>query len=134
MQSDAPDLSWCAPSGAGRHRVTRAFIWSVGKKHSKWMLWIPEGFEFDSSVPRWLRPVFPPNDPWFLKAACVHDMLLAEGFRFAFADSQWFEAALSVGAPKLRTWTAYTLMRIHRFLRWGLSGLQANLRSPQATS
>lgn len=82
------------------------------------MLTVPAGREFESSVPRMLRWVFSPDDPVFLKSAVIHDVLLEEGFRKAFADSQWFEAALSEHAPEWLTWMAYSAMRGRRFVFW----------------
>ena len=81
---------------------------------------VPQGREFESSVPRWLWWAFSPDDPFFLKAACIHDTLLEDGYRQAFADSQWFEAAMSEHAPPLRTWLAYCAMRGRRFVHWAL--------------
>jgi len=79
---------------------------------------VPGGWEFESSVPWFLHWVFSPDDPFFLKSAAIHDYLLEKGFRQAFADSQWFEAALSEHAPPLRTWLGYSFMRARRFWRW----------------
>lgn len=71
-------------------------------------------------VPRIFWWLFSPDDPFFLKSACIHDMLLEEGYRVAFADSQWFEAALSEHAPALRLRLAYSAMRTRRFWQWAL--------------
>jgi hypothetical protein len=58
-----------------------------------------------------------PDDPFFLKSACVHDVLLEDGYRVAFADSQWFEAALSDQADPLKSRLAYMAMRMRHFWR-----------------
>ncbi|UWQ34011.1 DUF1353 domain-containing protein [Leisingera sp. M527] len=113
-----PDTSWAEKGGSRDYITTRPLSWDIGKKNSGWVLTIPAGREFESSVPRPLRWVFSPDDPYFLKSAVIHDTLLEEGFRRAFADSQWFEAALSVHAPGLRTWLAYSGMRSRRFWKW----------------
>lgn len=105
--------------------TTQPIEWWIGKKESGWKLTVPVGREFESSVPCWLTGVFSPDDPFFLKSAAIHDTLLEEGFRQAFADGQWFEAALSEHAPGLRTWVAYSAMRARRFLLW------ATGRSPE---
>lgn len=117
----APDTTWCRKGGPRDYVTTRPLSWAIGKKRSGWTLRIPAGRAFESSVPRLARWFFPPDDPFFLKAALVHDVLLEDGFRPAFADSQWFEAALSVHAPELRTWVAYGFMRSRRFLFWAMS-------------
>ena len=123
--SALPDVSWCRKGGARGYVTTQPIEWWIGKKESGWKLTVPVGREFESSVPRFLTWVFSPDDPFFLKSAAIHDTLLEEGFRQAFADSQWFEAALSEHAPGLRTWVAYSAMRARRFLLW------ATGRSPE---
>lgn len=117
-----PEISWCRKGGPRGYVTTRAMTWAIGKKDSGWLLAIPAGRAFESTVPRALRWVFPPDDPHFLKSALIHDVLLEVGYRQAFADSQWFEAALSGHAPGLRTWIAYSAMRARRFVLWVLAG------------
>jgi hypothetical protein len=113
-----PDASWCRKGGARGYVTTAPVEWWIGKRNSMWLLTVPAGREFESSVPWFLNWLFSPDDPFFLKSAAIHDMLLEEGFRRAFADSQWFEAAMSEHAPGLRTWAAYTAMRTRRFALW----------------
>lgn len=118
---DNTDALWCVKGGARGYVTTRPLDWWIGKKNSMWLLTVPAGREFESSVPRWLWWLFSPDDPLFLKAACIHDTLLEEGFRQAFADSQWFEAAMSEHAPPLRTWAAYAGICTRRFTQWVLA-------------
>ena len=47
----------------------------------------------------------------------IHDVLLEDGYRVAFADSQWFEAVLSEDADPLKSRLAYLAMRMRRFWR-----------------
>lgn len=107
--------SWCGPGVNRRYVVTRDLHWHIGKKGSGWILTVPVGREFESSVPRWLWWCFSPDDPNFLKSAAIHDMLLEEGYRKQFADTQWIEAARSNHAPVLRSEIAFRLMRIRRW-------------------
>lgn len=116
--SNPPDNVWCKKGGPRGYITTRPFLWHVGRKSSGWVLHIPDGRPFESSVPRGLHWAFSPDDPFFLKSAVIHDVLLERGYRPAFADSQWFEAALSVHAPGLPTWGAYSAMRARRFWKW----------------
>ncbi|TRD22953.1 DUF1353 domain-containing protein [Palleronia caenipelagi] len=115
-----PDTSWCRKGGRRSYVTTKPLPWWIGKENSGWLLTVPEHREFESSVPRSLQWVWSPDDPYYLKSAAIHDTLLEEGFREAFADSQWFEAALSEHAPTFRTWVAYSAMRARRFLLWVL--------------
>lgn len=109
---------WYENGGRRGYISVRDLDWCIGRKDSGWILTIPAGTEFESSVPAVLKWVFPPDDPRFLKSALIHDYLIESGYRRAFADSQWFEAALSVQAPVLRTWVAYSGMRFRRFVQW----------------
>lgn len=113
-----PNLYWVEKGGSRGYVVKKTIVWSVGKKHSGMNFIVQRGFEFESSVPRALHWLFSPDDPYFLKAAAIHDCMLEEGYRRAFADSQWFEAALSEGAPPLRARLAYAGMRARRFALW----------------
>lgn len=114
--SALPDTSWCAKGGSRGYVVTHDLHWWIGKEYSGWLLTVPAGTEFESSVPWALTWVFSPDDPFYLKAAAVHDFLLERGYRPAFADVNWIEAALSVRAPAGRTWWAYRAMRLRRLL------------------
>lgn len=105
---------WYRPHGAG-YITTAPILWDIGKKGSGWVLCIPAGFEFESSVPRALWWLFSPDDPDFLKSACIHDWLLENGFCRAMADAEWLDAARSVGAPVARREIAYLLMQIRAF-------------------
>ncbi len=115
-----PDVSWCKKGGVRGYVVVHPLTWWVGKKNSGWVLYVPAGREFESSVPRWLHWAFSPDDPYFLKPAAIHDTLLETGFRPAFADSQWFEAALSEHAPPGRLRLAYAAMITRRYVLWAL--------------
>jgi hypothetical protein len=119
--------SWCIKGGARGYVTTRTVDWWIGKKDSGWEFSVPAGRAFESSVPRWLWWLYSPDDPLFLKPACIHDTLLEEGFRQAFADSQWFEAAMSEHAPPLRVWLAYSAMRSRRFVLWSLGKSPTNI-------
>jgi len=113
----------CQFNRGGRRGYVLAapLCWNIGKKQSEWLLIIPEGTEFESSVPALLRWALSPDDPAFLKAAVIHDFLLESGFKRAFADSQWLEAALSEQAPPFKARIAYVGMVARRQLR-GLRG------------
>lgn len=118
LPETAVDRSWYVKDGPRGYVTSRPVCWWIGKKASGWRLVVPGGRAFESSVPGWLTWVFSPDDPFFLKAAVIHDTLLEDGYRHAFADSQWFEAARSEHAPGLRTWFAYSAMRSRRFIHW----------------
>lgn len=116
--STLPDVSWCRKGGARGYVTTRTVCWNLMWKGSPYVLHIPAGREFESSVPRILQWLWSPDDPFFLKAALIHDALLESGARGFEADSQWRAAALSEEAPAVRTGVAYFGMIIRRFGQW----------------
>lgn len=124
----APDISWCQVGGARGYVVTRAFSWDIGKEGSGWVLIVEAGREFESSVPRLFRWFISPDDPFFLMGAAVHDALLEDGYRVAFADSQWVEVGLSVHAPEFRLRLAFEGMRVRRFFLWAVHRVIAGLK------
>lgn len=80
--------------------------WEIGAKGSGWVLTVPAGFVFDSSVPwflRWL--VSPHHEPWLL-AAAVHDRLLSLGHDKAFAAGEWLRAVRANAARDNKAWLA----------------------------
>jgi len=93
------------------------FSWNIGKPNSSLVIHIPKGYEFESSVPVFLRWVLSPDDPLFLKAACIHDYLLENGYSRPFADTQWLDAARSVNAPRFKRETAFVVIRSRSLFR-----------------
>ncbi len=113
-----PDVSWCRKGGARGYVSTKTVTWHLMWKGSPYILTIPPGREFESSVPRSLQWLWSCDDPYFLKAALIHDVLLENGARGFEADSQWRAAALSEQAPAIRTGVAYFGMINRRFWQW----------------
>lgn len=97
--------------GNRAYTVDADFDWPIGKVGSPWVLTVPAGFEFESSVPLLLRWVLSPNDPRFLKAAAIHDYLLEHGYSRPFSDAEWLDAARSVHAPRLKRELAFITIR-----------------------
>ena len=111
-------LDWCRKGGSRGYVTTQTVSWNLMWKGSPFVLEIPPGREFESSVPRGLHWLWSPDDPFFLKAALIHDVLIESGARGFEADSQWRAAALSDQAPALRTGVAYCAMLLRRFGQW----------------
>lgn len=66
----------------------------------------------------WFQPIvwlFPPDDPFFLLSACVHDWLLEDDYDLDFCDSQWLAAARKSGAPKRKAQLVRLLMLLRRY-------------------
>ncbi len=119
-----PDTSWCKKGGSRGYVTTRPVHWNLMWKGSPFVLKIPAGREFESSVPRTLQWLWSPDDPHYLKAAVIHDVLLESGSRWVEADSQWFAAALSEQAPRLKTAIAWSCMVFRRTALWLLLRLR----------
>ena len=96
---------------------TQEVSWSIGIKDGPFVIKIPVGREFESSVPAFLQWFWSPDDPLFLKAALIHDHLLESGWRRQSADAQWYEVALSSHAPMWKTRLGYLGMVLKRFTR-----------------
>lgn len=113
-----PDVSWFRKGGARDYVTVRPVSWNLMYKGSPFVLTIPKGRAFESSVPRALTWLWSPDDPYYLKAALVHDHLLEQGARYIEADSQWFAAALSEHARPVKAALAWTGMVIRRGFKW----------------
>lgn len=117
-RSAVPDTSWCIKGGARGYTTTRTVTWNLMWKGSPFILTIEPGRSFESSVPRSLQWFWSPDDPYYLKAALIHDVLLESGSRWIEADSQWFAAALSEHAPPIKTALAWSGMILRRLIQW----------------
>lgn len=113
---------WCKQGGSRGYVTTQPVNWDIMYKGSPWPMEIPEGREFESSVPRALQCFWSPDDPFFLKAALIHDVLLESGSRPFEADSQWRAVALSEKAPPFKAGIAYAGMILRRYIQWILKG------------
>tara|TARA_R110002126_G_scaffold165178_3_gene313038 strand:- start:178 stop:516 length:339 start_codon:yes stop_codon:yes gene_type:complete len=102
-----PRFDWCQPNGGTEYITTKPIEWHVGKKNSGLIITVPSGFKFESSVPRVLWLAFSPHDPFYLWAACIHDWLLENAYRPAFAAGEWYDGAMKYGAPKWKTKLAH---------------------------
>ena len=112
------DTAWCEKGGERGYVTTRAVTWNLIWKGSPLLLTLPPGSELESSVPYSLRWLWSPDDPFYLKAALIHDVLLESGSRPFEADGQWRAAALSEKAPAFRTGIAFAGMIIRRYAQW----------------
>lgn len=91
---------WCSHIGGIDYRLNNDFRWESGRKGSGEWVVIPEGFEFQSSVPWWLRWFVSPHRPDLLLAAMLHDYFLEKGYSKAFSSGQWADGARKADAPK----------------------------------
>lgn len=75
---------------------------------------IPAGFKYDhASVPRGLWNTFPPYDPLYAGAACLHDWCYAgEFFPREYADKLFLSAMQFTGVPKAKRGLMYIAVRI----------------------
>jgi len=104
---------------SGKWRTGAILEWEIGRLGSGWLLMIPPGFVFDSSVPRclhWWRS--PDYRPWLL-AAAVHDRLLAEGHDRHFAAAEWYRAARAKEPHSVSVVIAYVGVALWAFVQIG---------------
>ena len=100
--------------------TTRSIGWHLLGKRSGILYIVPEGFEFESSVPWFMRWLIDPNRGDLLLAACIHDhMLERSDFHIErdAADTNWSHAAKAGGAPRWLRITVRLLMLVRRVCR-----------------
>ena len=88
--------------------------WEVGRKGSGALVVVPAGFIFDVSVPPGARWIFDPGDPAYLKASCVHDWLLVDGWDRITAGAVFHEILRTQDISVFRRlvmWLAVSLWR-----------------------
>ncbi len=96
------------------YRTRSPIIWAVGFKESNWRVIVPASFEFDVSVPFWLRCLFNPHEPRYFKAAALHDWLLKKGWDRMVTGAVFHDALRADGVSKWRAlamWLAVSLWR-----------------------
>ena len=106
---------WYA-AGAGCAFVTvRPVSWCIGRAGSGMRLEVPAGFSFDVSVPRPLAWAFDPRAPEYLRAACVHDWLLADRWHRITAGAVFAEVLAADGVPAWRRLVMWLAVSLYKF-------------------
>ena len=86
----------------------------IGRNGSGALVVVPAGFIFDVSIPPGARWIFDPCDPAYLKASCVHDWLLVDGWDRVTAGAVFHEILrtekICLGQRLVR-WFAVSLWR-----------------------
>ena len=78
------------------YRLSSPLQWEIGQKGSGWVLVVPAGYVFESSIPWWLTWLISRDHrPWLL-AAAIHDRLFDLGYDKAFASGEWLRAVRAV--------------------------------------
>ena len=95
------------PGTRKKYRLNKTLAWDIGAKQSGWVLTVPNGTEFDISVPRILEWALSPHDRRVLLAAAIHDELLVRGHDAAFASSEFRRAAIARGCTRPWAWTLF---------------------------
>jgi hypothetical protein len=112
--SDYTDLrDWCVPMGDDFITV-RAIRWHLGRSGSGWVYTVEAGFRFDVSIPVWAQWAFDPKDERYLKAACLHDHMLENGWSRVTAGAEFHEALRADGVGRIRRklmWLAVSLFK-----------------------
>lgn len=112
--------------GKGFYRRWRTLVpieWEVGKKGSGNWITIPEGREFENSVPWWGRWFISPDDPRWLLGAVVHDYVLEEGIEGRpQAAAEWYDGVLAGGVPEWKAKLAFVAVAA-----WAVYGTTTNV-------
>lgn len=85
------------------HGVTTLPVgWAIGREDTDLIIWVPVGFRFDVSVPRFWRWFVDPAEPKYQKAACLHDWLLEDGWDRVTAAAIFHQALQADGVGRWR--------------------------------
>lgn len=76
---------------------------------------MPAGFEFDVSVPRWLRWLFDPHRADFHKASALHDHMLTGGWSRITAGAEFHNALKADGVRAIRRLVMLIAVLIWKF-------------------
>ena len=100
--SDFTDLiDWYRPVGGIRYRTIKPVPWEIAAKGSGLRIVVPVDYEFDVSIPWFLRWLFDPHDARYLKAGALHDYALHVLSWSRVAAAASFSEALSADDVKL---------------------------------
>lgn len=114
MSAYTDNPGWLSPDGDG-YRVERHIWWELGRVTSGLWIEVPPGFRFDVSVPWFARWLFSPHDKRFLKAAALHDWLLADGWSSVEAAGVFHQAMKADGVPRWRRLVMFLAVVLFRF-------------------
>jgi Protein of unknown function (DUF1353) len=107
--------NWCEPFGE-RYVTTQGVKWEIGAKGSGLFLYLPIGFEFDVSIPRYLGWIFDRHDPRYLKAAALHDYALHRlSWGRVSAAAPFSEALRAAGVGRVRRLAMVLAVTIHKW-------------------
>ncbi|KQT51981.1 hypothetical protein ASG43_20590 [Aureimonas sp. Leaf454] len=109
------NVQWFEPAGGIKFRTTLPIQWERGEKGSGWWFTVPAGFEFDVSIPWALRWAFRPTDPRFLKAAALHDAMLAAGIDRLRAAAEFSFALKADGVGAAERLVMFTAVAVWRW-------------------
>ena len=91
-----------------RWRSSAPVRWHIGRAQSGRVVEIAAGREFESSIPWWAAWFIHPDDPRFLLAALIHDVMLEDRiYGRAQAAAEWLDGALAGGAPPWKAKVAF---------------------------
>lgn len=96
-----------------RYLVKNRISWKIGNKNGP-EYFVPGGYVFDVSIPKWLRWAFSPNNPKFLKAGALHDRMLLEEWDRLTAAAIFHQALKADGVvwyQRFPMWLAVSLWK-----------------------
>lgn len=107
--------NWCIRHGDG-YLTTSEIAWEIGAKGSGLFLYVPPGFAFDVSIPRWAGWIFDRHDPRYLRAAALHDYALHRlGWGRVSAAAPFSEALRADGVSRVRRLAMVLAVTIHKW-------------------
>lgn len=108
-------LDWCIPQEGIKYKTVKPLAWEIGAPNSLGCtIHVTPPFRFEVSIPWVARWKFSPHDPRYLRAACIHDFLLAAGWSRPTAGGVFEEVLEYDGVGKLERrimWRAVVAMK-----------------------
>lgn len=89
------------------YELTNSIEWELLHKEVDTAVIVPQGFIFNVSIPFWVRWVFSPHNPKYLKAACLHDYLLKRKHSKALAAAVFYDALKADNVTTWRRWIMF---------------------------
>lgn len=98
-----------------KYSLLEPIIWDIGFKGNINKEIVPEGFQFDVSIPFLLRWLFDRHNPRYFKASALHDYLLTIGYDRVSAAGAFNHGLKAENIPYLTRFVMTTAVAIFKF-------------------
>lgn len=101
--------SWYTPEPrVGKYQTSKLVHWEIGRPGSGAWLTVSEKYTFDVSIPALFTFAFDSHEPRFMKAACLHDWMLDQGWDRTTAAGVFNDALRADGVSRVKRMAMFT--------------------------